>query len=1135
MTDTLDKLKKAFEQTISTSASVQPWNEPLTRRDMVQSSQALAGPIVPGGLGSWVASGGFPLTVTTSLGVQTGAATPNRNRFEMGLGLPGVPDVDFIPYAANTNRFGAKGPSLLGHPISWEVVGPTLKSPYCDWQWNVIPADNEIVLEAGPFPRLGAVPTVEEAYGLAGDVPTNYDPFGGLYVLFSFTGEDFTGSLAGGRTPITATYKARAPYEIFRVTDFAGQKFFLRSEKLIGDYYGSGNGCRAITVIRPKVTRLVPFQVPVSGQTQRNRVFVFVPPETSATSEYMPPFDQGTLGLGTWKNGGFDVSGTIPPGATYGTSVALPIPKPIVQLTAEIASGATGFDADTWEIEFPTPSAEVVEGRIVRISQITDSATTNFTDGSAANALGYFQILSVTAGPPDVVLLQRVPEANPDTGAVFFGNGPSAVAGAISIRVEVYDAISSLFSGSLDIGKLAAARLTNLIDPKTVGASVGFRDTNKPVPSSKPDRAIFDTRPGADPGNLLDLGFRAVYFPAKVEAGVAVPDFDHPIDSNEVKLDPAVNERQWIETDYASGVAYLSHTPEAGDPACEVAPGLGPFFASNNPRGEVVLFAACVPFSMEEGQTGAGVRVMASNPDSVTNGLGDNDFADVYGRRIITSPTVNTTIEPGVTTAIITSFTDLLAIPPSGFFFVGNVVAGALTTKNGPYFYQYTDLSGPNVRLNGITGPTGAVVVNPAAGGRIFFQRSLRSFDPQNASSDAVRGSSKRVNTLAFKNFGIEFSADGSVIIEAPAAAVAATLQSAYVAGNTIAVTAGEGSISFTNTADTTAVLAVGANSTGAAILTSVEDGVGFYTDVSGVSSSARGVEIEVSDNASDAIGVLVNHTGTGTGISVDQTGGGNAVSLNCASTGSGVVALVEEGVGFYAGVSGTTSTAAGVRVEITDVASASAGVRVTNDGNGPGLYVLTDGNGLGLYIRQSGTGNAIRVDDPGGVEVFGVTEAGRVTGEDYSFNTPTTFITRIDSSQMKAEDSADWTYKYNPVGGVGGPGWEKDTAAGTSLYASISIPRGATITTVFAQLNNPGAGMTVGMLTVNGTSGTPSTLILGSAATAGFGTQMFSAGLPVTVNTNNNYHIYFQSAIGNAVHWVDLFWTYDAVRLGNF
>jgi len=787
MTDTLDKLKKAFDQTISSATGVSPWNEPLVRRDAVRSSEILSVPIVQGGLGGWVGSAGFPYTSTTSdIGLQSGAALPARNSFEMGLGLPGVPDVDFVPYAAGSNRFGGKGPALIGHPISWEVVGPTLKSPYCDWQWKVDRALNQLLMETGPYSTPGgALPvSVNQAYNTA----AGFDDIGGLYVLFTFTGEGFTGSLTG-RSPITATYKSKAPYELFRVATIVGLQINLRSEKLLTDYYGAGDGTRGITLVRPKVTRLAAFPVPVVGQVKPNRVFVFLPPERTANTEYAPPYNTSGAS-GSWFKGGYDVTGTniaADPG-TYGTPALTPIPRPIARLSAVIST-AVPSTSNFWCIEIAAPNALIGTGAILRVSNVVESSLIDSTTGTAANAFGFFEVVSAVGAGPVVVTLARVTEANPDTGAVFYGSGPVATADA-EISIEVFEGVHTIFTdANLNMGKLAAARLSNLIDPRTSGPSVTYRDIDtSPVVASTPDRAIFDTRIGSDPGNLLELGFRTVLFPAKKSGLNVLPDFDYPVDANNLVLDPDVNERQYIEIDYSAGVAYLSHTPAAGNPLCSITPnGTDPINTTptNNPRQEVVLYAACVPYSTEEGQTGSGLRIMGSSPESVDAGLGESDFADVFGRRIITAPNAAQSLNPVGFASVETTLTDLSALPPSGFFFVCQAVSGVVTSKIGPYYYQYTDLTaGPpaEVRLNGITGPSGLVALDPALGWSIVLQRSLRSFTPTSASADTVRGAAKRVTALAFKNTTLSFGADGTVTLEPVSTS---TLDSAYRAGLT--------------------------------------------------------------------------------------------------------------------------------------------------------------------------------------------------------------------------------------------------------------------------------------------------------------------------------------------------------------
>jgi hypothetical protein len=923
MTDTLDKLKKAFEQAISTATSVQPWNEPLARREAIQTGQVFTAPIVQGGLGSWVGSSGFPYTGTDPLGVQTGDQPPARNSFEMGLGLPGVPDVDFVPYAWNTNRFGGKGPALIGHPISWEVVGPTLKSPYCDWQWHVDTTgltNDVLTLEAGPYPMPGASLPVSVLQGY------NYDPAfdsqGGLYVLFTFTGENFTGALTG-RTPISCapnTTPYRASFEIFRVDSFLGLKISLRGEKRVSSVFTGvgGDGCRAITLIRPKVTRLAAFPVPVTGQVQANRTFVFLPPENAAASEYMPPYASAG-GPGTWSTGGFDVTGAVPSAnvTNYGNTVKLPIPKPLARVDAEIPIGVVGI-GDEWNISVPVSDPALIVGRIVRVSGVSDSIPSgiNSSTGSAKNTYGYFEIRKIAAGPPDLLQLRRVTEANPDTGEVFYGNGPIAVGTPIPVSLEVYDNITSFFSDTpLNIEKLAATRLTNLIDPRTVGPSISYRDVDgSPVPASKPDRVIFNTRIGSDPGNLLDLGFRTVIYPAKLSGGDCVPDFDKPLDSNNVTLDPAVSERQFIEIDYSAGVAYLSHTPDAGNTACDVTPnGFGPFAAANNPREEIVLYAACVPYSMEEGQSGAGLRVTGSSLASVAGGFGTNDLADVFGRRIITEANGFQTLNPAVpaTATVTTTLTSFVDIPPSGFFFVGFAATGLITLRFGPYYYQYTDLVGPQVRLNGITGPAGAVILDPAFpdGSKIILQRSFRSFSPVLASADTVRGSSKRISTLAFKNADITFGADGSITIEA-----STTLQRAYEGGNSIDVTTANGSVAISNSTDSQDTLVIDRSFIGG--------GVGVQVGMQAGTTSS---------------GIVVTHDGT------DPTNRGlSVVFIGAGAKGTGLKIL-------HAGV-GTSFIGAEITLDSTET-----GFIVHQNGSGDAIRVIDSGNNIVCSVADNG------------------------------------------------------------------------------------------------------------------------------------------------------------------------------------
>lgn len=995
MTDTLDQLKKAFHQAIATTDTVTASNEPLTRRDAVQSGQAFGAPVVQGGLGSWVASSGFPYTAVTDEGVSLGVAAPARNVFETSLGLPGVPDVDFVPYNWNTNRFGGKGPSLLGHPISWEVVGPTLKSPYCDWQWHVDFGANTLTMEQGPNPVLPTLPTsVTNAYNYS----ATFDDEGGLYVLLTFTGEDFDGALKAPRTAIkpSPSHPYRAPFELFRVESITplGRIITLRGEKRLSDYYAAGDGCRAITLIRPKVTRLAALPAPVYGQAQANRTFVFLPPETSATSEYMPPYDDGASGVGTWLGGKFDVDDALPPGigVDYGGSNPLPIPRPIGEQAGTL--GGVVSEPSKWEVN--VPSIPTTPCTVVRILGLRRDTATTLVGGSDQNALGYFYITKTGGVGPYTLTLRRVPEIDPDTGAVFYGNGPASV-GTVNVTVQFFESLSTLFlDGALNLQKLAAARLTNLIDPRTAGPSINYRDSFgvNQVPASKPDRVIFNTVTGQDPGNLLDLGFRAVFFPAKTvpPAAVAVPDFEKPIDAENVVLNPATigTTRQFIDVDYSAGVAYLSETPLPGG-GCQVAPSFVPFSATNNPRHEIVLFAACVPYSMEEGQTGAGIRVTASSLASIDTGFGGGDLADVYGRRVIASYAgPGPTFTPGAGANLLTDLTSLTDIPPSGFFFLIDSSAGVLTpgSRIGPYYYQGTTLTG-TVTLLGVSGPAGPHPVVPGDT-RVVLQRSLRSIGNTLSSADTVRGSAKRLASLSFKGADVTFGADGSVTVEPRT-----TLQRAYEAGNAIGVSAAEGAVTFFNSTDLTNTLFVSRTFAGPGIAVVARmgagtTGTGVLVQHSGTVGTATGIEIRhPNPTAAHGLWLRMLDAGTsGNGILVDHAGaasGADGIQVEMSST-------VGTGAGIRINQASADPAASGLDISMLTPATTAVGIRVTSNPVSPGtnVYLQQNGTGTGLLIDvMNPLGTGITVSDAGGPAVTTTVNPDAVTSGAFLYPVP--------------------------------------------------------------------------------------------------------------------------------------------------
>jgi len=780
----LNILKKAFQNATATYESVSPGNEPLTRRESVQAEQVLGAPALPNDVGGWVASGGFPyqsteyLAGSTAYPIQTGAMPPARGYSETNPGAAGYPDVDFVPYNWGTNRFGNKGGALLGHPISWEVVGPTAKSPYLHWQWAVDGTLNTISLEPGvltnTFTGGALVPTVEQGYGLSVGGIGDYN--GGLYVLVTLTGGEADSTGAGAllvpASPLTPTNLGTSSFEVFRVKSYAGQDIVLESSKLLSGYFTVpvlNPKIKSITLIRPKVTRLAAFPLSVSG-AQRNQVYVFLPPETAARSELLPPY----VGAGSCPDWSVNGIGTIVSDGNYGEDTPLPVPLPLYRLDGYIDASLNVLNQMQVNVTLGAGQS-ITQGQIVRV---TSHAIDTITSVQEPSVFGYFESLTALIGVSGTLNLRRIPEVNPATGAVFYGPGPSGGANEL-VSVEVYDPISTVFTDPvLNVAKVAATRLDHLIDPRNAPYTFQrFSGTDSPVGTTTPPGAsIFDTVTGSpNPGNLTELGFRVVLFPAKDEAGVAVPDFDNPITSERVVLDPTLpaTTAQTIEIDYSAGVLYLSHQPVPG-PGCTVAPNGIVGTSGNNPRGEIVLFASCVPYSREETQRGGGLRVKATRPVSDLNPFGEHDAFDVYGKRCIAIPSSPGVFNSGTDLAVIFPTSELP--PETGWFYFAEVTAGTISSVSAPNYYPYFDGS---ALLNTVSVATGSYTIT--ADTKVVFIKGPWNQVPTTDLwyAGTTRGASKRADTVNFKGANVSLGADGSVTVQ-----TVATLDEAYRAGD---------------------------------------------------------------------------------------------------------------------------------------------------------------------------------------------------------------------------------------------------------------------------------------------------------------------------------------------------------------
>lgn len=861
----LDKLRKGFERDAKTRPQLDPWQELIDRDETVNASRAAAAAkILEGFAGSWAAQYnygyGSTLTPTGSLvseavaGVDPqGPPVPIRAKVNK-LGRRGVPEINFVPYNWRTNTFGNKGPSLVGHPIGFEVVGPTLKSPFMDWTWRVLPGAGvgggdllrmDVRADGGPnvvFPYAGNIafaygPFLGSGWEMGGGgiFP---EPNGGRYLVITDDGNN-PGSIPPGRLPMPALdrFVDTARFEVFRIVAVpllepgVPYEIHLHPDKPLSRYFDISNdpdlSIRAVTVLAPYVTRLA--AVPQSGAaggsdgtsvSGREQAFVVVSPERAASGDNFPPFDGGTAGDGTWVQGGFTDSRA--PGTTtggeptaYGGKNRLPVPNPVYEVAGNV------------ETDFISPSTLVGQWA-VEVSALTVYTTGIFSSdfpivrytvtqrdddlarlslGTIPSCLGWFDMVGTNG--VDKIHLNRVPETDPQTGLTYWGPGPFIVnalaAQNVGLFGTLHQPISSLWQNEFNLDNVESSRLKNLIDPqwvhrfeKQLSDPLLAGGQAAPPPGSgpgRPDRAIFDTRTfagagpvpnAADPGNLMDLGFRMVLFPAKEDpAGAAIPDFDRPITGREVVIDGSIQEKQYVEVDYSSGVVRLSHPPPESRASVPLAPsdiipnGI-PGEGANNPRGEVVLFAACVPYSMEDSQVGGGLRLTSSEGD----GVKDVDvYSDTVWAKIDLTNTTFVGASPFIGPSVPTGNPDIILDrlwdgPETGVITIQSGSGQGAAFGRWGYTQKILVTIGSLqvTGLGGLTALPGAFSPDPSlfAGAQtryvvlrreVVFSResfsvpALTDFAP----SDTYYGSSVRADTLRFERASLIPELDGSM------------------------------------------------------------------------------------------------------------------------------------------------------------------------------------------------------------------------------------------------------------------------------------------------------------------------------------------------------------------------------------
>jgi len=560
MASDLDRLKKA---SLNTQATNNTESEHYSRNRTVRSEEIKSG--LSRFEGSWASDFSF--------GVSNKKDTHPLPSIKTGLGLQGYGDIDFIPYVENTNRIGLEGEATLGSPISFEVIGPTLKSPLVDWTWQIARySDGEylILWDAGS----GTIPSL---YGINDNSNLAY-PYSnisddeGLYVILRSFGRDLD-YLDGDRE--------RTPYHIFKVAENGVLDYSVKisSDTPISDVldYSTDNTIAGVTFVRKVASRM--FCVPSSNR----QTFFVMPPEKSLSLDIEPPFE-------AWLDGSFDGLGKSGSVETYGNRSNLPVLSPLQYEGVEIFNGiilnVSTPAVSTFKIyvddEF-SKGSNILDGKtgletqqllgtlfkvgyVIRVVSIEEEASNRY--------LGYFEITdiqlsggSASGRSPLELTLKGVTTQNHISGNISWD-----IASADSqydIKFTVHESVSDLLSKSNpQPHEIDSTRIKSLISPLHSDRSSNVRPTMM--------RANDCTWGEGEISNLLDLGFKAVIYNPKLQGSNLVADFNSPVDSN------------LYEIDYEGATIYFHEEVVQEDKYLNHA---------QNPTGSPVLFISCVPLS----------------------------------------------------------------------------------------------------------------------------------------------------------------------------------------------------------------------------------------------------------------------------------------------------------------------------------------------------------------------------------------------------------------------------------------------------------------------------------------------------------------------------------------------------------
>ena len=464
----LNRLSKASQGVLATSDTN---TESYTRSQVLIQNNGAS--FISSFEGSW--AGDYKLV----LGKE--ASNPGTS----SIGLEGFGDIDFVPYADRTNAVSYKGQAQVGSPISFEIVGPSLKSSgFKDVTWTVT---SEAQTNGGSYLLTLSAGTLSSVYGLSLVSPTGY-------WAMVYKGDAFT---------------RRENSSIFKITAIGSTTLRIADFDL--DQLSPTDIVRVVILKESRSTLL---NVPNTNS------YVILPPARALNSGLWPV-------QSAWTGDS----------ERYGVGALVANPKPMALVAGGVLNGNLGSTVpasleqmtivydDTTTAIFGT--ASYYEGKLVKIAKVKNLSEDAVLSGSADLAVGYFEVVSVDATDPSAVSITVTvtPTISHKTGVINY-EGIYLTAGSAQVEFTLHEPANAVLDTTYRPDQIEQARVKRLISPQ-VSSSGSAGEGLIPASGSTSVNECTFVAENSYKSNLLDLGFKAVVFGGSSMLGSAYIDPKH--------------------------------------------------------------------------------------------------------------------------------------------------------------------------------------------------------------------------------------------------------------------------------------------------------------------------------------------------------------------------------------------------------------------------------------------------------------------------------------------------------------------------------------------------------------------------------------------------------------------------------